>query len=143
MWVKENTTNATRDRSPVKKAIAPTVRKAPMNEAQKNSSEEKKTTVPSLILESDKHWKTLHALMVKKNVESRSKVTLKSELYINAQEINGYRKLQDHLQRNNIVYHTYATEKSNLRVVIRGLPMSTDLNDIVEDLHAQVIVASS
>lgn len=68
--------------------------------------------------------------------ESRSKVTCDGRLPINTKEITGYRILQDHLQENNILYHTYPTEKSDLRVVIRGLAMSIDQVDILEDLRA-------
>lgn len=74
--------------------------------------------------------------MVKNGGNSKCKLTRNGGFQINATNEQGYRKLQDHLQKSKIFYHTNSMEKSDFRVVVRGLPMSSDLKDICEDLEA-------
>lgn len=115
------------------------------NVAAKEAPKEtlKELTPPALILESDKHWKSLHVCMVKNEVNLKSKVSRDGGLQINAKSAQVYRKVQDHLQRFDIRYPTYAMEKSDLRVVERGLPMPSDIEDIQDDLCAQGINLNS
>lgn len=139
----------TRDRSPVKKSAIPTATEAstsgtqpldvPINNvAQREAPKEAKP--PTFFLETDKDWKSLHSWMAKNGVDSNSKVTRDGGLQINVKDVLGYRKLQDHFQNKNIKYHSFAMEKSDLRVVIRGLPMSSEVDDISEDLADQGLV---
>lgn len=102
------------------------------NKTSKDERDTRKVLVPPLILESDRHWKTLHSWMVRNGVESKSEVTRDGGLHINTNDALDYRKLQDHLQKEKIFYHSFALEKPDLRVVLRGLPMSPDLRDDLE-----------
>lgn len=86
------------------------------------TNEATRTSVPSLILESDRLWVTLHALMTKNNVESRCKEIQNRVIHQRKRCI----RLQDHLQEKNISYHTYPIDLNELRVVIGGLPMLTE-----------------
>lgn len=67
--------------------------------------------------------------MVKNSVESRSNVTRDGGLHIHPKNVQGNRKLQDHLEQDEVLYHTYDIGKTDLKVVIRG---PTDLKDIEE-----------
>lgn len=93
----------------------------------------KKSVIPPLIMASDRNWKTIHSWIDRNGVDSKSKVTRDRGLHISPKEVQGYRKLQDHLHRFGIECHTYALEKTELRVVMRGLPI-TDPKEIMEDL---------
>lgn len=51
--------------------------------------------------------------------------------------------LQDHLQSDEIFYQTCTTEKSDLTVVVRALPISSEVKDICKDPVAQGISVNS
>lgn len=104
---------------------------------------EKKTTIPPMILESDRHWKTLHTWMIKNGIDFRSKVTRDGGLHIEAKTEEGYRKLQDRLQNKNSYHHIFGTEKSDLKVVMSLIPSSSSLDDIKDDLFAKGIKVNS
>lgn len=77
--------------------------------------------------------------MVKNNVGAKSKIIRNEGLHINFKVGLGYRKLKAHLQQENIGYHTCSMEKTDLRVVVRGVLPSCESDDIMEVLIYQGI----
>lgn len=51
--------------------------------------------------------KDIHAWMKKDKIDAKLKVTRDGDSYINTKDGEGYRKLQDILERENIVFYNY------------------------------------
>lgn len=132
-----------RERSPLKRAVTPTATTTPTEASQKKSKEEKRKTAVPPILESDRHWKTLHVWIVKNDVDYRLKEVRDGGLHINMKDAQGNCKLKNDLQEKGIRYLTHSIKKTNLRVVVKGFPISSDLEDIFNDLYAQGIGVDS
>lgn len=76
-------------------------------------------------------------------MDSSSNVTRNGELHIIIKESQEYCKLQNHLQEKVTRDHTFAMEKTDLRVVLGGVPMSSDFEETFNDLCAKGIVVTS
>lgn len=86
-----------------------------------------------IILTTDKHWKVFHAWTVKNNLDSLFTVT-RDAGYTSAQMKNKITGNCKNTCRKNI---STIDGKISLKMVIRGLPISFELNDVQDDLTSQ------
>lgn len=98
-----------------------------------DDDEKKKKGIPPVIMYEIKTWRKIQSELAA-IVKFEAKLS-EDKIFIRANEIEDYRKLVQHLAGKKIDFHAYEVEaKKPLKVVIKGLPVDSEVLDIEEEL---------
>lgn len=91
--------------------------------------------IPPIIMRCPEKWTTLSKTLKQKSINYLRASTVRDGIRIQPETSDDYRKLTRLLQDTDIEFHTYQLqEEKELKIVIRGLFLKTETEEITEDL---------